>query len=183
MLLDQRGEHLFRIHIQRGGRLVQDPDRAPGDEQFGEGHAALLAGGEISERQVGDAAEADRFGCLADAHAGISIKITEEIAPEGKVLRDRQFGLHRIAVAEIVAGFGGAHFSLYTILLPGHSPAFGPQQPGHSAQQCRLSRAVLPRQDKAFAPFQSEGNILEDQVFAASGAQVFGRQPHHGNLV
>ncbi|MNI52957.1 hypothetical protein D3C73_1077700 [compost metagenome] len=94
----------------------------------------MLAGGEITERQVCDAAEADRFGCLADADAGLPMKIAEEIAPEGEVLRDGQFGLHRITMAEIMTGFARSHTGFGTVLLPGHSPAFGSQKACHGAQ-------------------------------------------------
>lgn len=75
---DEAGEHFLRSGIQRGRRLVEDPHRAPGDEELGHGHAALLAGGEIAEGQVHDAAEADRFGGLVDGRASAAVEVAEK---------------------------------------------------------------------------------------------------------
>src|SRR3546814_479818 len=47
MRLDQIRETCLCSSIERRGRLVENPDRTMGDEQLGEGHAPLLAGGEI----------------------------------------------------------------------------------------------------------------------------------------
>ena len=74
---DEAGEHGFSGGIEGRGRFVEDPDRAPGDEELGHGHAALLAGGEIAEGKMRDTAEADRFDRLDDRQARSAGKIAE----------------------------------------------------------------------------------------------------------
>ena len=51
-LSHQPAEDLLRGRVERGGRLVQEPERAVGDQQPRQRHPAPLAGGEIGDRQA-----------------------------------------------------------------------------------------------------------------------------------
>ena len=61
MLVRQPRELPLGARVESGGRLVEQPDRAMADQQSGDRGAALLAGGEIAERQMADAGEPDLF--------------------------------------------------------------------------------------------------------------------------
>ena len=104
-------------------------------------------------------------------------KVAEEGLPEGEVLLHRQFALHRVAVAEIVRRLAEA-LDRVRCSKEFRRPRFGRQQPGQDPQQRRLAGAVRPLDDEGFAAGNFEGNILENQIFAASGTQSLGDEPH-----
>ena len=130
---------------------------------------------------MGDAAEADRLDRFVDRNARAAGKVAEEGFPEGKVLLDGQLPLHRVAVAEIVRGLAEPPDRL-RCSKEFRGPRMGRQQACQDTQQRGLSGAVRPLDHKRFTAIDFEGNILENQVLAASGAQCFGDEPHVTSL-
>ncbi len=105
-----------------------------------------MTGGQVTERQVGNAVKADTLGRFVNRYARRAMKVSKEILPEVQVLGNCQFRLHRIAMAEIMARFRRSHLGFYSFAGYLHLPPLGSQQTGHRAQQRRFSRAVTPGQ-------------------------------------
>ena len=61
-------------------------------------------------------------------------------------------------------------------------PRMGRQKAGENTQQRRLSRPVRTLDDKRLTACDFKRNILENQVFAALGAQSLGDEPHGASL-
>ena len=53
--------------VEPGGRLVEQPERTPADQQPGDRRAAALAGRQIAEGQMADGAESDQIERRLDA--------------------------------------------------------------------------------------------------------------------
>ena len=66
-MLFELGNALF---VERGKRLVENPQRRPGQIQTRQGHAALLAGRQGVARHVFETLEADSGQGLPDGVAG-----------------------------------------------------------------------------------------------------------------
>src|SRR3990167_2055152 len=95
------------------------------------------AGGEDAGREIGEMGKADAVECFV----GREPLAPPEASPEGEILVDREGGLQRVEMAEIVD-------FLAEPLLRGRieqNRACGrPHQPGDETEQSRLSRAVRP---------------------------------------
>ena len=59
MIAHGDGEFLARGAVERGQRLVEEPERPKGDEETRQRRAPLLAGGQHAERRASDMAKAD----------------------------------------------------------------------------------------------------------------------------
>ncbi len=140
------GKHSVRSLIKCRGRLIKNPHRSPGNQKLRHGKPPLLAGGEITEGQVGNVGKADNLRGLINRHALAAGKVTEEILPEAQVFRNGQFGFHGIAMAEIMAGLRGVHVRLNSFAGYLNPSLLGTQQTRHRAQQRGFSRAVAPGQ-------------------------------------
>jgi hypothetical protein len=93
--LDQPG---FGRRVERRGRLVEEPDRAAGDQEPGEGEPAALARRQIGGRQRGEPDEPDPFERRTDVEIGDP----RESTPEAEVLLDRELRLQRVHMTEIM---------------------------------------------------------------------------------
>ena len=82
----QPGERLLRGGVERGGRLVEEPEGAARDEQAGERQPPALAGREIGDGRSRRVREPDRLERLAGRRG----RVAEKVAGEGEVLGRRQ---------------------------------------------------------------------------------------------
>src|SRR5690606_3434661 len=98
-----------------------------------------------------------------------------------QVLLDGELSLHRVAVAEIVRGLTDLADRL-RCSKEFRGSRMRRQKAGENTQQRRLSRPVRTLDDKRLAATDFKGNILENQVFAALGAQSLGDEPHGFSL-
>ena len=93
----------LRGGVERGRRLVEEPERAIGDEEAGKRDAPLLPGRERAHRKVDHMGEAEarerRAARLARRFAA------KRACPEGEVLVRGQRAFQRIRVAEIMRLF------------------------------------------------------------------------------
>ena len=169
----QRGELPLRGGVQPRRRLVEQPDRAVADQHPGDRRAPPLSGREVAERQVADVAQPHHLQRLGD----LEVRLAEEVAPEGEVLRDAQRRLHRVLVTEVMRRAAGRRPFLPTPFQP-HAPGGRRQQPGDDSQERRLARTVGPGDRQRLALSQREGDALEDRLAAALPRQVLGDQPH-----
>ena len=85
----QAGKHALTSDVERIGRLVQQPDRAPDREQPGDREPPALAGRQIRGRQVGGMVEPDSGKALLEAVTGVRWLAAEKIPPEGEIFRSR----------------------------------------------------------------------------------------------
>ena len=97
----QSGKTLLRRPVERGGRLVEQPDRAARQRPAGRATAAGAGRRTGSRRQIGQGVEADR---LQGAFRGLGV--SEVAGPEREVLGDRQGRFQRVLVAEVMDLFG-----------------------------------------------------------------------------
>src|SRR3569833_4304652 len=103
VLAHQRYKHRLTRSIERGGRLIQQPERPRRCEQPCQRQAAALTGRESGRRQLAGVAESDggeAIAARAPRHAA------EEVGPERKVLSHAERRLERVAVAEIMRLLG-----------------------------------------------------------------------------
>jgi hypothetical protein len=153
-----------------------------GDEQFGEGYPALLAGGEITEGKVGDFRKANGVGGVLDGETGTASDIAEKGAPEIEVFCNRKFTLHRISMAEVVADFAGLPAFRALLAVEDDSAFFRSQEAGGHTQQSGLSRSISTREDKRLAGRQVKGNVNENEILTAPCSQIFGGEMHASAL-
>ena len=171
MVGDELGEARLRGAVQRRCRLVEDPDRACRDEETGKARPPLLAGREIGKGQMRDARQADGLQRRRDARPAAA----EKAGPEGEVVADSDGRLHRVPVADIVAGFGEMPRRLAVRgerPLEGHRPADRTQQPRERAQQRRLAGAVRAGDEKRRAAANHDIEGTGDGGAAAPDAQA-----------
>ena len=90
----------LRRDVERGGRLVEQPERAGRDEQPRERDAALLAGRQRAHRKIGDMGEAEP---RQRRQPGRAARIAAQHArPEGEILACRKRALQRVGMAEVM---------------------------------------------------------------------------------
>src|SRR6266702_3898421 len=78
VIAHQAAEHVLAGHVQRRGRLVQQPDRAADGEQPGQRQPAALAGGQEGGGEISGVVEADR----SEAFSRVKTLSAQEIGPE-----------------------------------------------------------------------------------------------------
>ena len=138
--------------VERGRRFVEQPKRAIGDEETGEGHPPPLPG---REQPCG---EVDHMR-QADARQRVPLRLArgsaaEHRGGEGEVLACGQRPFDAVGVAEIMGlladrAFGVAAFER-------KAAGFKRQEAAKGAQQARLSRPVRPGHDQAHALIRHE---------------------------
>ena len=134
--VDQGGDQRFALGVERGGRFVEEPERAVEQQQPGEHQPAGLAGGEVAGIKGGDRPEADGLEGRQDRGGWPAV----EGSPEAEVLGDRQARLDRGAVAEKTDG-GFAAF-LRIAATDGEAACGRMDDAGNDQQQRRFSRPV-----------------------------------------
>ena len=107
------------------------------------------------------------LGGVLERHSGAAGRITHEGFPEGKIFSDREFALHRIAVAEIVAEFArtgrlsGRHSVQRTV------PFSAARRPARTRSSVDFPDPFGPVTTRASSGLENEGNVVENQVLAA----------------
>ena len=102
--------------VERGGRFVEQPDRAPDGEETRERQPAALAGREIRGRQ----ARARRSSRTAAKASSADASAAQKLIPELRFSADAQRGLERIEVAQIMRLLGEDSFRAAALEL--HEP-------------------------------------------------------------
>ena len=167
------GKRFLCLGIERGGRLVQQPERAlhrgkPRDRQ-----PPPLAGRQVRRGQIGQARRGPT-ALSARSHVRLAAQIG---APERQVLGDAKRALHR---RPGVRGNAPARRCCDSALPPSRrqSPAGEPHQPGDDSQQGGLAGAVPPGDEQGLAFIDRETQTRENLAAAALAGDVFGDQPH-----
>ncbi len=168
IVLHDRGEGRLRRGVERGRRLVEQPERPAGDEQAGERDAALLSGGERAGRKVDHMREAD---ARQRAAARLARTIAAERArPEGEVLARGQRAFQRVRVAEVMGLL--ADGPLGVAAFEREAPGLQGKKAAERAQQARLAGAVRARHDQRRALVRLEREPFEQPSPAALDRQV-----------
>jgi hypothetical protein len=173
----QPGKALRRSVVQPRRRFVQQPERAVRNQEPGDRGAPPLAGRQIAERQMPDAGKPDDLQGLL----GGQFRLAAEIAPEAQILRDAECRLHRVLMAEIVAGGGNGRECL-AAAFEGDAPACRRQKTRDNAKQRRFSRPIGTDNNKRLPLAQREADIREYGLAAAFAAQIVGDKPHRSPL-
>ena len=158
----QRREHRLRRRIERGGRLIEQPERPLGTRSAGRATAAAAARPRDSRPAGRRVAETGGRQGVGDALAGPPPRKSR---PEGEVFGDRERRLERIQVARIVALLGEREFAVAPIQVK--ATAARPHQPGDQAQQRRFAGPVRPGEHEGSAGRYRETEIGEDFTPAA----------------
>ena len=99
----QAVEPLLGCRVERGGGLVEEPQRPRDRDHAGKRQPAPLAGREVAGRNIGEVAEADSieaaFRRFPLAGGGLGV---EEAHPEGEVFHHRKGPFEGVEMAEIV---------------------------------------------------------------------------------
>src|SRR5262245_49369292 len=161
-------EQLERGLVERGLRLIEQPDRPGGDEEARERKPPLLSRRKEPGGEIGQAAEPERGEGGRDTLAAIA----EELGPEGKILGDAEARLHGVGVADIVAKLGDNDVSCSA--LEAKSAALKRKQARDLAQQARLASAVRPGDEERFAWRKAKAQVLVDGPAAALAADFEG---------
>ena len=169
----QRREFCLRRCIEPGGRFVEQPDRAAADQEFCDRRPPALAGGEVAVGQMADRAEADRPQRLLHREIGAAAKVP----PEAQILGHRQRRLHRVQMAEIMAGRSDGRIR-FAAAFDEHLARRLRQQAGNHPEQRRFTGAVRSGDDQAVAFAERKIHPGKHRLPAALAAQIFGDQPH-----
>ena len=154
MRLHQRRQNCrSESRVEPGRRLVEQPDRAPADQQPGDRRAAPLAGRQIAEGQVRRSPPSPTASSASSTPSAAS---PQKSLPEGEILRHRQ----RRSSSHCDGRDSGrpTQRSETSSPPPSSRTAAGSrrQQPGDDAQQRRLARSVRPGDDQRLARRRGE---------------------------
>jgi aconitate hydratase len=179
----QFGEALLARGVERGGRLVEQPDRSRGGEQAGDGKAAALAGREVGGRETGEGVEADaRQGgvhagsAASSGQCGGRIATAEKRIPEGEVFSDREGGLQAVAVTQVMGLRGKRRLGRPAGEL--QVPLRELQEAGDEPQQRGFSRTVAARDRQRLPGGDGKANACKDFPSPADTAEVARHELH-----
>jgi aconitate hydratase len=179
----QFGEALLARGVERGGRLVEQPDRSRGGEQAGDGKAAALAGREVGGRETGEGVEADaRQGgvhagsAASSGQCGGRIATAEKRIPEGEVFSDREGGLQAVAVTQVMGLRGKRRLGRPAGEL--QVPLRELQEAGDEPQQRGFSRTVAARDRQRLPGGDGKANARKDFPSPADTAEVARQELH-----
>jgi aconitate hydratase len=179
----QFGEALLARGVERGGRLVEQPDRSRGGEQAGDGKAAALAGREVGGRETGEGVEADaRQGgvhagsAASSGQCGGRIATAEKRIPEGEVFSDREGGLQAVAVTQVMGLRGKRRLGRPAGEL--QVPLRELQEAGDEPQQRGFSRTVAARDRQCLPGGDGKANARKDFPSPADTAEVARQELH-----
>ena len=162
----------LRWRIERGRRLVEQPDRARHRDNAGDGQSAALPRGKKSRRQIRELREIQKLKCLTAVAAR-----PKKPRPELEVLSHGKRRLHCILVTEIVG--------LLTDRCVGRSTKRQPSggnvhEPGYHAEQGRFTGAIAPGNDQRFTRRHLETDVPENLAAASAAGEPLGLKFHHG---
>ena len=148
MRLHDGGKRDLSGGVERGRRLVEQPERTLGDKQASKRHAPPLSGREQPRREIDHMAQTERRkrGELRFPR-GIA---AQHCGREGEVLAGGQRGLNSVSVAEIMRLF--ADRALAIAAVQRKAAGFNRQEAGERPEQARFSRPVRPGHDQAPRP-------------------------------
>ena len=122
-------EPFLSCSVKRAGRLIEQPDRTFDGKEPRDRQAAALPGGEIRGRQVGQRIEADRRQRSADI-GGIR---AEKARPKSQIFSNRQRGLQRVLMPEVVGLLADRQFRIAT--FQSEAAAGDAEEPRDHAQE------------------------------------------------
>ena len=150
MAAHQPGEHRLRRRVERGGRLVEQPERPLDRDQPRDRQPPPLPGGEIGGGQVGDAAEPD----------GVERRGGRRCRRRDSGPRNRGFRPPSATASARPGGrdSGPARRCVASASPPSSSsrPVGDPDQAGDQPQQRGLAGAVRPAHQQGLAGAQGE---------------------------
>ena len=152
--------------VQRGHRLVQQPQGARRSDQPAHGQAAALAGGQAADFKVQQGGEAESLDRIVHA----ALDMTQPVALEAQFFARRSAGLQSVLVTEEM-GFAAARQPfvqrIAVAVMEGDLSRIRPQQAGDGAQQTGLACAIGARQHHGFAGLEAQVETLEQTTLAA----------------
>ncbi len=179
-----RREHALRSGIERGGRLVEQPERTIDRKEPRQRGAALLSRGQIGGRQIGDSRKSEPRQGRLDFSCRIarSRAVRQKRRPKFEIFSDGEARLQRIGMADIMAELGETETCL------GRDRDLSPRQgqkAGDGAQQARFAGAIRPRHHERLAGAEPEAYIAQDDAAAAFDGESLGLDLHvdlHGAI-
>ena len=115
--------------VKRAGRLVEQPDRTFDGKEPRDRKAAALPGGEIRGRQVGERIKPNRRQRSTDI-GGIR---AEKARPKSQIFSDRERGLQRVLMPEVVGLLADRQFRIAT--FQSEAAAGDAEEPRDHAQE------------------------------------------------
>ena len=161
----QIGQAVLRRHIERRGRLVEQPDRPRHREQPRDRQPPPLPGRQIGRRQIGQRREVDRLQRGVDRQ----LDAAEKARPELQVFGDRQRRLQRVLMAEIMRLLGDRGLRLAAVEL---ELAAGQMRTSPAIRRSSedLPAPLRPVTTSASPPGQAEIEARKDLAPAADAA-------------
>ena len=102
------GEPDLGVGVERGGRLVEQPQRALDGDQARQREPPPLPRREIGGRQAGERGEFDRL----EGRASSALGSAEEAGPEGEIFANGERRLEGVEVAELMGLLGDARIEV-----------------------------------------------------------------------
>ena len=156
--------------IEPDARLVEQPERARHRQQAGEVGAALLAGGQETNRGLGQPVEIE----AGEGRREVGLPVGEARG-EGEVLGHGQQRLQRVGVADEVQAAALLDIGRRDGAAgPGERARTRSQEARQQPQQRRLATAVGAAQDQGIAGGELERQVREHQTPAAVAGQLAG---------
>jgi hypothetical protein len=170
MLGHHRPERRALAGVQRGHRLVQQPQRSGTGRQPGQGQAATLAGRQAADFEVQQARQVEAPGRRASP-------VLAPAGPQGleaQLLPGRAAGLETVLVAQQVQLFGPCGLGLDRpgLVLEADGPLRRPQQASDGAQQAGLAGPVSADQRRRFTRAQDQIQARKQPAFAPGDRQI-----------
>ena len=134
MRAHELGQHRLRRGVERGGRLVEQPDRPLDRDQAGEREAAALPGGEVAARAAGRVRRGRRPRA---PRRPLPSPPPRKCAQKARFSSHRQRRLEGVLVAEIVGLLADGQLRIAALeLKPSAQPAGPGPRPGEAARTC-----------------------------------------------
>src|SRR5262245_15631535 len=172
MPVDGACQRLLGRGVERGRRLVEQPERALGQEQAHQPRPPPLTGGQVAGGNVAQRRQAERLERRIEAVRGAP----EEAAPKGGILSDREARLHRVGVPNIVALLSYAY--IFGTAVEADLPGLMAQEAGQRTQKRGLAGAVRPGHEQRCARLHGQRDTSKKRAPAALRRQLFGNQLH-----
>ncbi len=169
------------LFVEGGERFVENPQRRAGQIQTGQGHAALLAGGQRMARHVFKTLEPHSGQGLPN---GIAASGMMQGTEPTEVFFGRQHVLDPGGVADPdkVAGEFGALF-VERLAVEANLTCRRLHQPGQQAQQTGLAAAVRPADLHHVAARQTQFEVFEQHPQVAFTGKRYGFKKRAGQEI
>ena len=171
MIFHQAREPHLRGGVESRGGLIEQPERARGDEQTGDSDAPPLACGEIGDRQIRRVIHRDSLQRLTRREAQIAH--FQHGGPEFEIFSRGERALQGLGMTEVMGGLTGR---LDPRPPQGEAAGGWRQQSRQNPQKRLFSGPVGPRDEQRLAAFQTEGESLSQPPSAPRKGEVMGVQ-------